>query len=247
MSSLPDFRAARGDTTRAVLEGFHALKHAIRFGAELECVVTRDKAELESLASRLAPDTLDAMARMAIPVSSAVFDQLAPVPPETGVIAIARRPAPTREHLDALPRSAPIILLEAPSHPGNIGAVIRVAAGGGAAAVLTTGANDPWSPAAIRGSAGLHYALPVARIEGADLPARRLLVIDPYGEPLEPSNIPGDAMLAFGSERSGLSSELMERADEVIGIPMQPGVSSLNLATSVAIVLYAWRLQKLSP
>lgn len=56
-------------------------------------------------------------------------------------------------------------------------------------------------------------------------------------------------MLAFGSERRGLSPELSEQADACVAIPMRPGVSSLNLATSVAAVLFAWRLceRPLSP
>jgi TrmH family RNA methyltransferase len=49
-------------------------------------------------------------------------------------------------------------------------------------------------------------------------------------------------VLAFGTERYGLSGELAARADARISIPMAPGVSSLNLATSVAAVLFAWRL-----
>ena len=48
-----------------------------------------------------------------------------------------------------------------------------------------------------------------------------------------------DAVLAFGSERHGLGAGLLGRADVRVGIPMRPGVSSLNLATAVAVVLYA--------
>ena len=48
-------------------------------------------------------------------------------------------------------------------------------------------------------------------------------------------------MLAFGTERHGLSPELAERAQQLIRIPMRDGVSSLNLATAVAAVLFAWR------
>ncbi len=50
-------------------------------------------------------------------------------------------------------------------------------------------------------------------------------------------------MLAFGTERQGLSDELLARAHARIGIPMRAGVSSLNLATSVAALLFAWRLR----
>ena len=53
-SLIPRFGRARRDPALAVLEGFHPLKHALRFGAELEIVVTRDVDELERLAARLA-------------------------------------------------------------------------------------------------------------------------------------------------------------------------------------------------
>ena len=116
------------------------------------------------------------------------------------------------------------MLLEAPTHLGNLGAVVRVAAAAGAAAVLTTGRHDPWHPAALRGSAGLHFALPVARVEAAAAGSGRpLLAIDPDGEPLRPGAIPDGALLAFGSERRGLSDTLLAAAERRIAIPMRPG------------------------
>ena len=50
---------------------------------------------------------------------------------------------------------------------------------------------------------------------------------------------PERAILAFGGERAGLSSELMAAAERRVSIPMAAGVSSLNLATAVAVVLYS--------
>ena len=44
------------DETLAVLEGFHPLKHALRFGATILETVTRDSAGLSSLTESLAPD-----------------------------------------------------------------------------------------------------------------------------------------------------------------------------------------------
>ncbi|MGA8364756.1 MAG: TrmH family RNA methyltransferase, partial [Solirubrobacteraceae bacterium] len=72
---------------------------------------------------------------------------------------------------------------------------------------------------------------------------RPLLALDPDGDPLDPAVLPPRAILAFGTERHGLSPELLARADARIAIPMRAGVSSLNLATSVAAVLFAWRLR----
>ena len=50
-SLIPRFGRARRDPALAVLEGFHPLKHALRFGANVIEVLTSDAAELERLAA----------------------------------------------------------------------------------------------------------------------------------------------------------------------------------------------------
>jgi TrmH family RNA methyltransferase len=252
-SLIARFGRARRDRSLAVLEGFHPLKHALRFGADVLLVVSRDSDELERLAAQLAPDVAARIAELAQAVSPSVFEQLAPLPPSTGVIALAKRPSVDAATMLAAPREAPIVLLEDPRDLGNMGACVRVAAAADAAGVLSTGSHDPWAPDALRGAAGLHFALPVARLgelsaldrSAADEPPlhdRPLLALDPDGAPLLAAQLPARALLAFGTERYGVSEELLARADARVSIPMRAGVSSLNLATSVAAVLFAWRL-----
>ncbi len=55
------YQSARRDPAVVVLEGFHALKHALRFGAEVLEAVTPDPAEIAALAGSLAPDLLPAL------------------------------------------------------------------------------------------------------------------------------------------------------------------------------------------
>jgi len=243
-SLIPRFRRARRDPELAVLEGFHALKHALRFDASLLEVVVSDEAPLERLTAALAPDLGARLGALVQPVAPSVFAQLAPLPPPTGVIALAERRSVDPAVVLADSREAPVVLLEDPRDLGNMGACVRVAAAADVAGVLTTGSHDPWHPDALRGAAGLHYALPVARLTGLPELDRPLLAIDPEGEPLAPAELPPRAVLAFGTERYGLSEELTARADARFSIPMRPGVSSLNLATSVAAVLFAWRLRR---
>jgi RNA methyltransferase, TrmH family len=66
-----------------------------------------------------------------------------------------------------------------------------------------------------------------------------VVALDPDGE--EAASLPDDATFAFGTERDGLSAALLARADARVRIPMRAGVSSLNLATAVAVVLYMVR------
>ena len=236
--------AARAATDLVVLEGFHPLKHALRFGATVDEVLVADPARLDELATRLAPDVRGLLE--AVPVTRIAAADLATLAggrshgaPEA--VAIARRPDVDVDRVLRAAGPAPIVLLERPTHLGNIGAVVRVAAAAGAAAVITTGELDPWHAAALRGSAGLHFALPVAR---SDDPmallggGRPLVAADPDGR-ASPADVPQRAIIALGSERRGLSTALLDRADVRIRIPMREGVSSLNLATAAAVLLYA--------
>jgi TrmH family RNA methyltransferase len=233
------FREARRDPAFAVLEGFHPLKHALRFDAEIVEAVVVEPERVERLAETLGPDIGARLRGLSETVPPEIFDELSPTPPATGIIALARRPAPgLREALDDA-GPAPVVFLERPTSLWNIGAAVRVAAAAGAAGLFTTGTHDPWQPNALRGAAGLQYALPVARIGALPACDRPIIAIDPEGEPITPGAIPPRALLAFGTERHGLTPELMERAERRLAIPMRSGVSSLNLATAVAVVLYA--------
>lgn len=232
---------ARRDRGLVVLEGLHALKHALRFGAVVEGAWTADAAALTALAERLCPDLLAKLGALVRPVPAALFGQLAPQPIATGVLAIARRPGLDLAPLLARIDGPPLLLLDQPSHPGNLGAVVRVAAAAGAAGVLTLGGQDPWQPAALRGGAGLQFALPVQMLASLPESPRPLVALDPAGAPLAPGSIPDGAILALGSERQGLRPELLGRATLRLAIPMTAAVSSLNLATAAAIALYSWR------
>ncbi len=210
------------------LEGFHAVKHALRFGATIRSASTSDRDALLALAADLAPDLLDRLAEL-------VQDG-----DDEGRGVVAEADPPSVDIAAAVAGPDPVVFLEHPTRHGNVGAVVRVASAAGAAAVLTSGTLDPWHANALRGAAGLHYAVPVARIDEVPASGRPLVAFDPAGEPL--TALPERPVLAFGSERRGLSCELMARADRVVAIPMRPGVSSLNLATAVAVALYAGRL-----
>jgi RNA methyltransferase, TrmH family len=238
------FHDARRARELVVLQGFHALKHALRFGARVELVACSDRQELARLTHGLAPDLAAEMQRLAVVMPAETFKRLGPYVPHTGVVSIARRVSTDPLALLASEHRAPLVLLEDPRHLGNLGAVVRVAAAVEAAGVLTTGRQDPWDPVAVRGSAGLHFALPVARVERLPDTDRPLLAFDPYGEELQPELVPPRALLAFGTERAGLSEGLLGRADTRLRLPMREGVSSLNLATSVEAVLYSLRLAR---
>jgi RNA methyltransferase, TrmH family len=231
---LADVTKARKTPGLVVLEGFHAVKHALRFGGELLGAWTADPAEVETLRVRLAPD-------ITIPLQTVDADQLATVVPRAQIVAVARRPEQPDAHT-VLDGPGHVVLLEDPRHLGNLGAAVRVAAAAGAGGVMTTGRQNPWHPDAVRGSAGLHFALPVHHLRAPLTRGRELIALDPEGEELDPLHFPSAAVLAFGTERDGLTAELLAQADRRVCLPMTAGVSSMNLATAVAATLYSLKL-----
>jgi TrmH family RNA methyltransferase len=234
------WRALSQDPAAVFLDGFHATKHALRFGADIPLIVAADKPETLALARALAPDLAAAFADRVVEISDDLYRELMPKRHPTATAAWARRPVPRRN----ADRGSPIVLLDNPRNLGNVGAVVRLAAGMGCSGVLTTGDMDPWHPQVVRGSAGLHFAVPVAQTDIGSLPPGPLFALDADGDDLRGVPIPGNALLAFGSERHGISAELRDRADMLLSIPMREGVSSYNLATSVAMVLYHWVAQR---
>ena len=243
LAIIQDFRTARHDATKVVLEGFHALKHAARFSAAVEEVIVVDLQKTLQLAEQLAPDVASIVRDRAVVVSNSTFKECFPqLPHHSKVAAIARRP---NYRIGDLARMTPLVALENPRAPGNLGASIRVAAAAGAAGLITIGGADLWEPASLRGSAGLHFALPVLSLERFSKQDfnRQLYACDPDGRSIEDVTVPANAILLFGTERQGISTGMLEAADERISIPMEKDVSSLNLATSVAVMLYVLRLK----
>ena len=196
------------------------------------------------MAADLAPDLAGQVAGRVEAVDKATLADLVPLVPHTGVVAIARRPRVDLAAALASPARRRSVLLEQPRNMGNIGACIRVAAAAGAAALITTGENDPWHPDAVRGAAGLQFALPVAKVETLPQSDRPLLAIDPEGEELAPGRSCRSGRFSPSApSATGSAARCFERAEARVSIPMREGVSSLNLATSVAIVLFAMRIQ----
>lgn len=230
---------ARRDPAVVLLEGAHALKHALRFGADVEVVVSPDRRRLLALLEELAPDVVARVAVQAVELGPAAWRQVAPRELPSPALAVARRPVWTAQQV--LLTEGRVLVLESPRHLGNLGAAVRVAAAAGAGGVLVLGETDPWHPTAVRAAAGLQLALPVARSTTLPATDRPLVGLDAAGRALHAAPLPDDAAVVVGTERGGLSAGVRSRLHGLRAIEMRPGVSSLNLATAVAVALYADR------
>ena len=131
--------------------------------------------------------------------------------------------------------------------PGNafaVGAIIRVAHSFLAREVFVVGAEGYYPKA----SMGMHKYETVVRV--ADVPG---LLEAVRGRPLwaiekdyarrsvqAVEQFPPGVVFLFGSERFGLPRDLVERADEVLGIPIYGVNHSLPVTVAAGIVMHEW-------
>ena len=147
-----------------------------------------------------------------------------------GVFGLFRRP-PSRFAADKL-----VVALDGVQDPGNVGTIVRLAAAFDAGVALLPGCADPFSPKAIRASAGAILNVPIAAVTAQQLidTGRPLLYADAAGAPEAP---PRDAILVLGSEGQGVSAAIRE-GGRAVGIRTTGRVESLNVAAAAAILLW---------
>ena len=167
------------------------------------------------------------------------------------IVALFKRPP--RLDARAVAENRRVVVLEAVDNPVNVGTVVRsaVALGWGGLLLDRTSA-DPLARRALRVSMGNSFALPfgraenlVAIVEEARTAGTLVVAMTPSARsmPLH-SVLPSHrqrVMLVIGSERTGLSPELLDAASVHAGIPMAEGVDSMNAAAAAAIACYALR------
>ncbi len=235
-------RAKKGNENVVVIEGVHAFKHAMRFGAEIIDAVTSNKKEVMDLMNKIATvDDVENVEKYATEIDEKLFKNITTDSLRTGITALAKKPNKKDVSEQGL-----IVFLENPRNIDNVGAVIRVCAGAGVDAVCVSGEVNPWHLYAIRAGAGLHFALDIKHISNINEivnDQNKIYVCDANGEEMTKIKIERNSILVFGTERNGVSKKLKKKSDKIISIPMQKGVSSLNLATSVSAVLYGGRFE----
>lgn len=149
-------------------------------------------------------------------------------------------------------QAALIVVLAAIQDPGNVGTIVRSAeAFGATGAIAARGTADPWSPKALRASAGSALRLPLLRglaipvllaqlrISGVKLVAASAKAkLSPQDAHALASCLRGPVAIFVGSEGAGLPAEVDHAADARIAIPMTEAVESLNAGVAASLVLY---------
>jgi TrmH family RNA methyltransferase len=238
-------RAANGEEPGVVLlDGPHLVTDALAAGVPIDTVLS--DARSWTLAERAR-----ASGAVAYEAAASVLDAASPVRTPTGIVALARWTPATFDRAFA-GQAACIVALAGVQDPGNAGAAIRAADALGATGVLALeGTADPASWKCLRGAMGSTFRIPVAvgSIDDALAAARgrKLIVVASVageGTAVDRVDLTAPAVLFLGSEGAGLPDRVVAAADLRVAIPMKPGVDSLNVATTTAILLFEARRQR---
>ena len=242
-------RSGREPAEPIALEGEHLLAEALRSGLPLRTVFVRHDPRHHEARLRL-------LARLQIPASvpiveltPPVFDSAVETESPQGIAALAD---PPRFSLDDLFRPpAPLIVIAAGlQDPGNFGTLIRSAeAFGSSGVVALPGTVFVWNSKVLRASAGSAFRVPVILEKPAAalaaLAQRRIPVVAAVpassgAEAVACNQIDWTrpAALLIGNEGSGLSQDLLDRADQLVSIPTPGPVESLNAAVAASVLLY---------
>lgn len=225
-----------------VLYGLHAVEAALdNPRREVAGVMAT-----ESAARRLAPALSRRGLAARIAGGAEIGARLAGGAVHQGVLAEVRPLPPVA--LASLVPASPLVALDQITDPHNVGAVLRSAAGFGAAAVIAPdrGAPAPSGALAKAASGALEH---VAYVQITNL-ARTLQELKDAGywifglaeeSETELEAIAGTvpAVLVLGAEGPGLRRLTRQKCDMLVRIPMPGRIKSLNVSNAAAVALYA--------
>jgi TrmH family RNA methyltransferase len=223
-------RATRDAERAFVVEGVRAVEDALLAGGRARLLLVRDGADWSPPAS--APCGVRR-------VETRIFDRLAETETPQPVLAVFDIP----DIADPLGVSL-ILIADGIADPGNLGTVIRSAAGAGATAVMVgPGTVDPYNGKVVRSAMGAHFRVPIrAAINPADgrLGARHRFVLADANATADYAAFDwtGPVAIIVGSEAHGPTAFGQALATDAVRIPMVNGVESLNAATAGSILLF---------
>ena len=257
------------------VEGPKLVEDALRSGLQAEALLVSEAGEASELERilRAAGESVAGIPRSRMMrTTDKLFASVAGTETPQGVAALFRQPAWSFDDVvrgaaaaDGALRGdvALVVVMAGVQDPGNVGTIVRSAEAFGATGVVTTrGSADPWSPKALRASAGSGLRVPVLRgmaipvllaqlrVAGVTIVAAssHSAAVDAGGAGDSSADLRLPVAIFIGNEGGGLPLEIEHVADARISIPMSAGVESLNAGVAASVVLYeAARQRKALP
>jgi RNA methyltransferase, TrmH family len=232
---------ARYETGLFLLEGFQGLKELAPHH-DLIAEVFATEAAVEAR-----PELFSDLPVEVTLVNDRVMDRISDTRTPQGVVCVVYQ---LDVDLELVINDKPklVALMDQVRDPGNAGTILRAADAAGAdGIVFSKDSVDLYNPKLVRSTTGSLFHLPTV-IEAdsanalADLKAAGLQIYAAAGGGRPITELGADlqkpTVWIFGNEAHGISRDLLELADEVVGLPIYGSAESLNLATAASVCLY---------
>lgn len=239
------------------IEGRQAVRELLRAGRRrVEQVLVSEEVHDTAILAEIA----DLSEERRVPIRELTrrkLDEHALTESHQGVIATAEPIQPV--DLDVLlstqqDEPALVVALDGVTDPGNLGAILRTAeVAGVTGVVLPRHRAVRLTPAAVKAAAGAVEHLPIALVGGLPTALRRmsdegLWVIGLDGtskDSIYQLRVAKESLvIVLGAEGRGLSHLVAQRCDQLISIPQNGHLESLNVSTAAAITIYEVRRRR---
>lgn len=236
-------RDLRADGDRFVAEGRYVVRRLLASPYDVESVLCSER-----LLDEMRPDI-----PASVPVyvtSDAQINRIVGFQFHNGCLAVGRAgPIGSVETLIAdLPADATLVIAHELNNTENLGAILRIAAGFGAAGViLGPRTADVFYRQSIRVSMGNVFALRLSQSDDLIRDLGRLAaagvqtvatVTDADATPLPRLSVGPRRAVLLGSEAHGLPADVAAACTHQATIPMHLGTDSLNVSIAAAVFLY---------
>jgi TrmH family RNA methyltransferase len=234
----------RSRTGLYIIEGIRHLARAVQHNASIESVFLDPSVLSNPFGQKLARRLRD-NGVAGIRLSHELYRDLTLAAEPQGIGAVLRQQWTPLSNLRKETKSL-WLAVESIESPGNLGTIIRTADAAGSSGIFVLSPDcDPYDPATVRATMGSLFSQKLVRCS----PREFIAWAKSNGVAIVASSPAGlmdykalryrfPAALVIGSEKRGLSGQMLEDADFVVRIPMRGGCDSINAAVAAGVLLF---------
>lgn len=233
--SLND-KKTRMNAKRFIVEGYHLVNEASKTNL-LEAIISTDEKELKKINN---------VKRYL--VNDAIINKIATTKNPQNILGIVKMLDHNITNLVPIIKEnkTKLIMLDDVNDPGNLGTIIRTAAGlGYDGIIMSPNTVDLYNEKVIRSTQGVMFKIPIIKANLQEvikmLKKEKVFCIGTAltnAKDVKHITKKDKFAICLGNEAKGISKEVLDNMDENVKIAMKKDVESLNVSIAAGIIMY---------
>ena len=233
--SLND-KKTRMNAKRFIVEGYHLVNEASKTNL-LEAIISTDEKELKKINN----------VRRYL-VNDAIINKIATTKNPQNILSIVKMLDHNITNLLPIIKGnkTKLIMLDDVNDPGNLGTIIRTAAGlGYDGIIMSPNTVDLYNEKVIRSTQGVMFKIPIIKANLQEvikmLKKEKVFCIGTAltnAKDVKHITKKDKFAICLGNEAKGISKEVLDNMDENVKIAMNNDVESLNVSIAAGIIMY---------